>query len=61
MASGKPGAVHILAVPTAVAGIYGMNFDMPELKLVWVYLACLGWLVLFLRERVTWPDERLMA
>ena len=51
----------ILAVPTAVAGIYGMSFDMPELKLVWVYLACLGWLVLFLRERVTWPDERLMA
>ena len=29
----------ILAVPTAVAGIYGMNFDMPELKLVWVYPA----------------------
>ena len=51
----------ILAVPTAVAGIYGMNFDMPELKLVWVYLACLGWLVLFLRERVTWPYERLMS
>ena len=50
----------ILAVPTAVAG-NGMNFDMPELKLVWVYLACLGWLVLFLRERVAWPDERLMA
>ena len=56
----------ILAVPTAVAGIYGMNFDMPGLKLVWVYPACLGFiavvcLVLFLRERVTWPDERLMA
>ena len=48
----------ILALPTAVAGIYGMNFDMPELKPVWVYPACLGFtavvcLVLFLRERVT--------
>ena len=53
-------------MPTAVAGIYGINFDMPGLKLVWVYPACLGFiavvcLVLFLRERVTWPDERLMA
>jgi Mg2+ and Co2+ transporter CorA len=53
-------------VPTAVAGIYGINFDMPGLKLVWVYPACLGfiavaYLMLFLRERVTWPDERLMA
>lgn len=32
----------ILAVPTAVAGIYGMNFDyMPELKSVWGYPAVL--------------------
>jgi len=44
-------------VPTAVAGIYGMNFEyMPELKLVWGYPACLGFiavacLVLFLRFR----------
>ncbi|MCJ9709676.1 magnesium and cobalt transport protein CorA, partial [Bordetella hinzii] len=28
----------ILAVPTAVAGIYGMNFEyMPELKTHWGY------------------------
>ncbi|HYG45201.1 MAG TPA: CorA family divalent cation transporter, partial [Bordetella sp.] len=28
----------ILAVPTAVAGIYGMNFEfMPELKTYWGY------------------------
>jgi Mg2+ and Co2+ transporter CorA len=53
-------------VPTAVAGVYGINFDMPGLKLVWVYPACLGFiavvcLVQSLRERVTWPNERLMA
>src|SRR6202011_2348367 len=30
--------VAIAAVPTAIAGIYGMNFDhMPELHLVWGY------------------------
>ena len=42
----------ILAVPTAVAGIYGMNFEhMPELRWVWGYPAVLlgiavtiGWL-----------------
>lgn len=42
----------ILAVPTAVAGIYGMNFEhMPELKWVWGYPAVMvgivgviGWL-----------------
>jgi magnesium transporter len=34
--------VAIAAVPTAVAGIYGMNFDyMPELKQVWGYPAVL--------------------
>jgi magnesium transporter len=33
----------ILAVPTAIAGIYGMNFDnMPELRLPWGYFAVLG-------------------
>ena len=32
------GWAAILAVPTAVAGIYGMNFEhMPELQLVWGY------------------------
>jgi magnesium transporter len=42
----------ILAVPTAVAGIYGMNFEhMPELKWTWGYpavmagiAAIIGWL-----------------
>lgn len=34
--------VAIAAVPTAVAGIYGMNFEhMPELKQVWGYPAVL--------------------
>ena len=33
----------ILAVPTAMAGIYGMNFDyMPELRQPWGYPAVLG-------------------
>jgi magnesium transporter len=33
----------ILAVPTAIAGIYGMNFDiMPELRQWWGYPAVLG-------------------
>lgn len=32
----------IAAVPTALAGIYGMNFEhMPELHLVWGYPAVL--------------------
>jgi magnesium transporter len=36
----------ILAVPTAVAGIYGMNFEhMPELKWVWGYPAVLTGIV----------------
>ncbi len=35
--------VAIAAVPTAIAGIYGMNFDyMPELKEVWGYPAVLA-------------------
>ena len=33
----------ILAVPTAVAGIYGMNFEnMPELKWAYGYFVVLG-------------------
>jgi magnesium transporter len=33
----------ILAVPTAIAGIYGMNFDnMPELRMAYGYFAVLG-------------------
>jgi magnesium transporter len=33
----------ILAVPTAIAGIYGMNFsDMPELKFQYGYFVVLG-------------------
>ncbi|MET0369752.1 MAG: magnesium/cobalt transporter CorA [Sphingobium sp.] len=33
----------ILAVPTAIAGIYGMNFDfMPELRMHYAYFAVLG-------------------
>jgi magnesium transporter len=36
------GYVAIAAVPTAMAGIYGMNFEhMPELKQVWGYPAVL--------------------
>src|SRR5262249_22826358 len=36
----------ILAVPTALAGIYGMNFEfMPELKLPYGYYAVLGVIV----------------
>lgn len=35
--------VAIAAVPTAIAGIYGMNFDhIPELHLMWGYPAALG-------------------
>jgi magnesium transporter len=37
----------ILAVPTAIAGIYGMNFDvMPELRWHYGYFAVLGGIVL---------------
>ncbi|WP_313462877.1 CorA family divalent cation transporter, partial [Achromobacter sp.] len=36
----------ILAVPTAIAGIYGMNFEfMPELKSPWGYPVTLGVIV----------------
>jgi magnesium transporter len=35
--------VAILAVPTMIAGVYGMNFDfMPETKQVWGYPAVLA-------------------
>ncbi|MDO9415372.1 magnesium and cobalt transport protein CorA [Pararhizobium sp.] len=37
----------ILAVPTAVAGIYGMNFEsMPELKLPYAYFFVLGFIII---------------
>jgi len=37
----------ILAVPTAIAGIYGMNFDyMPELRMEYGYFAVLGAILL---------------
>lgn len=37
----------ILAVPTAIAGIYGMNFDhMPELKWQYGYFAVIGVIVM---------------
>jgi magnesium transporter len=36
----------ILAVPTAIAGIYGMNFDhMPELKWEYGYYGVVGVIV----------------
>jgi magnesium transporter len=50
----------IIAVPTMVAGIYGMNFDyMPELSWRWGYpvivgvmaAACFGLYVAFRRTR----------
>ena len=52
--------VAIAAVPTMVAGIYGMNFKhMPELEWVWMYpvvllgmvLACVGMYVTFRRNQ----------
>lgn len=37
------GYAALVAVPTMIAGIYGMNFDfMPELKWVWGYPLALG-------------------
>ncbi|MGI5217645.1 magnesium/cobalt transporter CorA [Nocardia sp. CA-290969] len=51
--------VALAAVPTMIAGIYGMNFErMPELKLAWCYpavltvmvLACGGLVVIFRRN-----------
>jgi magnesium transporter len=38
----------ILAVPTAIAGIYGMNFrNMPELDTVYGYFVVLGLMTMF--------------
>lgn len=40
------GYAALVAVPTMIAGIYGMNFDhMPELKWVWGYPLALGAMV----------------
>ncbi len=40
------GYAALVAIPTMVAGIYGMNFDhMPELKWVWGYPLALGTMV----------------
>ena len=51
----------ILAVPTAIAGIYGMNFEnMPELKTQYGYFVVVGiiallCIVLYLRfKRARW-------
>ena len=51
----------ILAVPTAIAGIYGMNFEnMPELKTQYGYFVVIGFIallctVLYLRfKRARW-------
>jgi magnesium transporter len=51
----------ILAVPTAIAGIYGMNFDfMPELRWEYGYPAVIGTIaaictLLFVRfRRIGW-------
>jgi magnesium transporter len=36
----------LLAVPTAIAGIYGMNFEfMPELKTMWGYPMAIGMMI----------------
>jgi magnesium transporter len=32
----------ILGVPTAIAGIYGMNFPMPELQMPYGYFIVMG-------------------
>lgn len=40
------GYAALVAVPTMIAGIYGMNFDhMPELKWIWGYPLALGSMV----------------
>ena len=37
----------LVAIPTMIAGIYGMNFDfMPELKWKWGYPTALGVMIL---------------
>ncbi len=38
----------LVAVPTMIAGVYGMNFEhMPELKWTWGYPLALGLMVVF--------------
>jgi magnesium transporter len=47
----------LVAVPTMVAGIYGMNFEhMPELKWVWGYPFALG--VMFVVDAYLWVRFR---
>ena len=53
------GWAAILAVPTALAGIYGMNFeDMPELKQPWGYPLVLG-MILSICGGLYWRFRRL--
>ena len=50
--------VAILAVPTMIAGIYGMNFDhMPELQQEWGYPAVLA-LILVVCSMLYWRFRR---
>jgi magnesium transporter len=45
----------ILAVPTAIAGIYGMNFEhMPELKWQYGYFVVLGGILIICVTLYTW-------
>ena len=56
--------VAIAAVPTAVAGIYGMNFEhMPELKATWGYPAVLAlmFVVCFTLYRIFRQNEVALA
>jgi magnesium transporter len=47
--------VAIFAVPTAIAGIYGMNFEhMPELKEPWAYPAVLLFIVVVCTAIFAW-------
>jgi len=40
--------IGLAAVPTMVAGIYGMNFSyMPELQVRWAYFVVMGFTVTF--------------
>ena len=52
----------ILAVPTAIAGIYGMNFQhMPELQWEYGYYVVLGVTVTYLRLSVLPAASRRLA
>ena len=45
----------IALVPTAIAGIYGMNFDnMPELHWHYGYFVALGWMLVMTIGLFTW-------